>query len=121
VREFSVLLNARDGFEVAFEGVDQTASSFSFPLRYVLPHIDVAFARRRQEIPVVSEDEHVEDLLVWVSQVFVLADEAARGTELVYRHILVVLMVVPRNDKLSLCVNLKAFAPLKHFLDGHLV
>jgi hypothetical protein len=96
--ENCVLLNTRDSFKVTLKSVNESTSSFNFTLGDVFPDVDISNACCRQEVSIISEDEHVQDLFVGVCQIFVLADEASLIAELINRDKLVVLMVVPRDN-----------------------
>jgi len=73
--EFCVLLDARYCFEVSFESVDQAPSSFNFTFSDIFPDVDITLTRGRQEVPVISENEYIEDLLIRISEILVLTDE----------------------------------------------
>lgn len=62
---------------MALEGVDESARCLHFALHHVLPHEDVALGSGCKEVAVVCEDEHIKNLLINVSKVFVLANQFA--------------------------------------------
>ena len=81
--EFSMLLNTGYCFEVSFKSVDQAPNSFNFTFSHVFPDIDITFACCCQEIPVISEYEHIKDFLVRVSQILMLTNKPALIAELI--------------------------------------
>lgn len=116
-----VLANSRYGLKVPLESVDESSLSLNSILRHILPNVNVSLTRRGQEVPVICEHQNIEYLLFRFSEIFVLGNELAFVSKGVHRDELLIVGVVPREDKACLRINFKAFAPLKHFLDWQLI
>lgn len=70
-----MLLKGGHRFKVTLKSVDKSAGSLHFALRYVFPHENVALRGSGQEKSIFRKQKNVQNLLICVSEVLVLADK----------------------------------------------
>ena len=82
----------------------------------IFPHIDFALARASQEIAELSEHEHVEDLLVQVSQFLHRSDQRtclAVSLAFLSQLVEVNVLLIPSDYDVVLLVDAESLAPMQ--------